>query len=270
VLRRQIGFSILLIVGGAHVATADEARDAAGGHFARGIELARNGGYEGALREFNAAYDISPQFSVLYNIGQAQMALHHPSEAIEVFARYLSEGKDRVPDSRRQKVQELVASLRSRLATLSITADRPGAHISVDWRDVGTTPLAQPVEVDPGTHTISAKVEGVPVLIRIVVLRDAERKVLDLDLPAPSSKAAAAAAREAVAKAIAAADAARRAAADAEVASKVATAAAERERSMAATRAASYAAWRAATAQGQHEAAVEGERMRATPGGGGR
>src|SRR5205814_4501763 len=124
-------------------------RDAAAGHFARGIDLARNGGYEAALQEFNAAYDISPQFSVLYNIGQAKMARHRPSDAIEVFARYLSEGEDRIPDSRRQKVQELVASLSSRLATLSITTDRSGAHITVDWRDVGTTPLTQPVRVDP-------------------------------------------------------------------------------------------------------------------------
>ena len=248
-------------------AAADEARDAAGAHYAQGIELAANGNYEAALQEFSAAYAISPQFSVLYNIAQAQTALDHPTEAIALFARYLSEGKDRIPEARRQRVEALMASLGSRLARLSITTDRPSARISVDGREVGVTPLAEPLRVDAGTHTVLAKVEGIPVLIRIVVLREAEQQTLDLELPAPSSKAAAAAAREAVAKAIAAADAAARAAGEAEVASRVATAAAEREKSITATRASSYSAARAATAQAQHAAAEALARSRATPGG---
>ena len=255
------------MLGLARFASADEARDAAGAHYARGIALARNGGYEAALQEFNAAYALSPEFSVLYNLGQAQMALDRPTEAIELFTRYLAEGKERIPDARRQRVEELMTSLRSRLATLSITTDRPSARIDVDGRDVGATPLDQPIRVDAGTHTILAKVEGIPVLIRVVVLREAEHQALDLELPAPSSKAAAAAAREAVAKAMAAAEAAARAASEAEVASRVATAAAEREKSITATRAASYSAARAAKAQAQHEAAEASARSRATPGG---
>jgi tetratricopeptide (TPR) repeat protein len=267
---RQIALSILFALGLVRFAAADEARDAAGAHYARGLELAKNGSYEAALQEFNAAYALSPQFSVLYNIGQAQIALEHPSQAIELLARYLSEGKERIPEARRQQVQALMASLTSRLARLSITTDRPSAHISVDGRDVGATPLAEALRVDAGTHTVLAKVEGIPVLIRIVVLREAEHQTLDLELPAPSSKAAAAAAREAVAKAMAAADAAAIAAGEAEVASRVATAAAESEKSITTTRASSYSAARAATAQVQHQAAEAAARSRGTPGGGGR
>jgi hypothetical protein len=258
------------VLGAAHSVAADESRDAAGAHYTRGIDLARSASYEAALQEFNAAYSISPQFSVLYNIGQAQMALDHPTQAIETFSRYLSDGAERIPEARRQKVRELIASLESRLAAISITTDRAGARISVDGREAGATPLAGPLHVDAGTHEIAAKVEGIPVLVRIVVLRQAEHQTLELDLPAPSSKAAAAAAREAVAKAIAAANAAASAAAEAEVASRVATSAAEREKSIAATRSASYSAARAATAQALHAAVETGARGRATPGGGGR
>ena len=264
---RQIALSVLLLLGGVQTASADEARDAARAHYARGLDLAKAGSYEAALQEFDAAYAISPEFSVLYNVGQAQIALDHPTQAIDAFSRYLSEGKDRIPDARQQRVQGLIAALSSRLAALSITTDRPGARISVDGRDVGATPLAQPARVDAGTHTILAKVEGIPVLIRVVVLREAEHQTLELELPAPSSKAAAAAAREAVAKAMAAAETAARAASEAEVASRVATAAAAREKSIDATRASSYSAARAATAQAQHEVAEAAARSRATPGG---
>lgn len=269
VRRRQVALVILLsllFLGAARIAAADEARDAAGAHYARGLELAKSGGYEGALLEFNAAYTISPQFAVLYNIGQAQMALDHPTQAIETLTRYLSDGKDRIADARRKMVQGQIASLSARLATLSITADRPGARISVDGRDVGVTPLADPVRLDAGTHTISAKVDGIPVLIRIVAVAVAERQKLDLDLPVPSSKAAAAAAREAVARAMAAAAAASHAAAEADVASRAAAAALERERALAATRLYSYQAARAAAAQAEHEAAEILARSRATPG----
>ena len=225
VARGQIGFYILVLLSGVQTAAADEARAVAGAHYAHGLELAKSGAYEGALQEFDAAYTISPQFAVLYNIGQAQVALNHPTRAIEVLGRYLSQAKDRIPEVRRQKVQAQMASLSSRLAALSITTDRPGAFISVDGHDVGATPLAEPVRVDAGTHTISVKMDGIPVLFRVAILHTAERQTLELDVPAPSSKAAAAAARDAVTKAMAAAAAASRAATEAAVASRVAAAA---------------------------------------------
>ena len=266
-VRGQIGLSVLLLLGWVQSAAADEARTVAGAHYARGLELAKSGAYEGALQEFDAAYTISPQFSVLYNIGQALVALDHPTKAIEALGKYLSEGKEQVPEARRQKVQAQLASLSARLAALSITTDRPGASISIDGRDVGATPLKDPVRVDAGTHTIAVKMDGVPVLFRIAILRAAERQTLQLDVPAPSSKAASAAARDAVAKAMAAAAAASRAAAEAQVASRVAAAALEREKALAAGRIYSYQAARAAAAQAEREAAEVSARSRATPGG---
>ena len=257
------------MLGAGQTAAADKARAEAGAHYAHGLELAKSGAYEGALQEFNAAYTISPQFAVLYNIGQAQVALEHPTQAIEALGKYLSEGKERIPEARRQKVQAQMASLSSRLAALSITTDRSGVYISIDGRDVGVTPLADPVRVDAGTHTISVKMDGIPVLFRVAILRAAERQTLQLEVPAPSSKAATAAAREAVAKAMAAAAAASRAAGEAAVASRVAAAALERE-ALAAGRIYSYQAARAAAAQAEREAVEASARSRATPGGAGR
>jgi PEGA domain len=267
----QIASVLLLVLGSARVATADDSRDVARGHYARGLELAGHGGYEAALQEFHEAYAVSPQFAVLYNIGQAQAALGHPMEAIEAFSDYLKDGQDRIPSARRQQVEALIAVLESHLAELFITTDRPDARIGVDGREVGSTPLAKPIRLAPGTHRISAGSEGAPVLVRIVTLGDADRQTLELELPAPTAKAAAEAARAAVAEAIAAAAAANRAAAAAEAAARVATAAAqspaERARSQAATRSASAGAARAASAAAAAAAAEIMARGRATPGG---
>ena len=79
----------------------------------RGWSSPAQNGYEGALREFNEAYAISPQFAVLYNIGQAHIALGHTAEAIEALTRYLRDGGDRIAPERRAQVERQIAWLRS-------------------------------------------------------------------------------------------------------------------------------------------------------------
>ena len=94
-------------------ARADEdPRAQAGVDYARGIELAEQGLFAAALEQFKSAYEKSPHFAVLYNIGQAQMALGRPIEAIEAMTRYLRDGADQVPLSRREQVQAQVALAR--------------------------------------------------------------------------------------------------------------------------------------------------------------
>jgi len=252
--------------------SSDDSRAAARVHYARGLELAAQGGYEAALQQFNQAYAISPQYAVLYNIGQAEVALDRPTEAIATFSAYLREGQDRLPEARRQQVRALIAVLQSHLAELSIATDRPNAQVSIDGRQIGATPLADSIHLAPGAHQVSIVLEGAAPVIRTVVLRDAEHQTIVLELPSPaatSATSAADAARAAVAEAVAAAAAAARAAARAQAAARVATAAAqspaERARSQAATRAASAAARRGAEAAAAAAAAEMMARMRATP-----
>jgi tetratricopeptide (TPR) repeat protein len=158
-------------------------REQAGAAYARGIELAQQGLYAAALEQFRSAYEKSPHFAVLYNIGQAQMALGRPIEAIEALTRYLRDGADQVPLSRREQVHAQIALLESRLAELSVTTDRPGALVTVDGRDVGKTPLYQPIRMAAGTHTVSITMEGVTPIIRAIDLREGDRQALAFVVP---------------------------------------------------------------------------------------
>ena len=156
----------------------------AGGRRLRpGIELAEQGLFAAALEQFKSAYEKSPHFAVLYNIGQAQMALGRPIEAIEALTRYLRDGADQVPLSRREQVQAQVALLESRLAELSVTTDRPGALVTVDGREVGKTPLYQPIRLAAGTHTVSITMDGITPIIRAIDLREGERRALAFVVP---------------------------------------------------------------------------------------
>ena len=143
---------------------------AAAAHYARGIDLAKQGLYEAALEQFNQAYAKSPHFAVLYNIGQAQIALGRPLEAIEALSTYLRDGADKVPLSRREQVQAQIALLETKLAELTIASDTPGVAIRVDDRDVGRTPLFQPIRLAAGTHKITASLLDGPRIMRVVTL----------------------------------------------------------------------------------------------------
>lgn len=105
----------LVALGVPGIARADDPRGDARAHYAKGLELGGQNGYEGALREFNEAYAISPQFAVLYNIGQAHLALGHTAEAIEALDRYLRDGGDRISPARRVRVERQIAQLRLKL-----------------------------------------------------------------------------------------------------------------------------------------------------------
>jgi|GEM_PF-3263189 len=103
---RDLALGAVLVLGGAPLARADSSREVARAHYARGVELVGKNSYAEALQEFNQAYIVSPEFAVLYNIGECHIALGHPNEATEALSRYLREGGDRIPPGRRELIKE--------------------------------------------------------------------------------------------------------------------------------------------------------------------
>jgi tetratricopeptide (TPR) repeat protein len=185
--------------------TTGGAKEVARLHYARGLELAGQSDYQAALREFTEAYRVSPHYAVLYNIGQADIALGRPQDAVESLSRYLREGQEQVPPARRLEVQGQIALLESLFAELTITTDQPGALITIDGREVGRTPLYQSVRLAAGTHKIAASMAGVAIfgrgydptaVRRVVTLAPGERQLLNLEMPAPIPATAKAPERE--------------------------------------------------------------------------
>jgi tetratricopeptide (TPR) repeat protein len=183
---RTILCSLLFVALLAGTSRADDGpREVAAAHYARGMELATQGLYEAALEQFNDAYAASPNFAVLYNVGEAQMALGRPLEAIEALTKYLREGADQVPLSRREQVQAQIGLLESGLAELTVSANRQGAAIRVDGRDVGRTPLFQPIRLAAGAHTVTASLANGEQITRDVPLKESERQTVQLTFSSP-------------------------------------------------------------------------------------
>jgi hypothetical protein len=139
------------------VATASEEAHA---HFQRGTDFYNEGRLDAALAEFQRAYEVSPSYAVLYNIGRVRAELGQPVEASRAFAQYLAEGGSAIPAARRQEVDALLATQRARVGRLRIESNVDGSTVSVDGADVATTPLAEAIEVGAGHHTVGVRAPG--------------------------------------------------------------------------------------------------------------
>src|SRR5262245_38457027 len=74
-------------------------------HFNRGVEYVHDGDLKGALIEFKRAYAVSPNYRVLYNLGQVANALGRYTEAQDYFQHYLNDGGEEISSDRKRDVE---------------------------------------------------------------------------------------------------------------------------------------------------------------------
>ncbi len=126
----------------------------------RGAELIDAEDLEGALAQFEAAYRLVPSPNILHNFGIVYQGLGRKAAALEAFERFLSEAP-RAPAAARTHAERAVQALIREVAAVQVRSDLPGARIFVDGRNVGQTPRALPVYLDPGPHHLSVEKEEV-------------------------------------------------------------------------------------------------------------
>ncbi|HKO51930.1 MAG TPA: hypothetical protein VJV79_29680 [Polyangiaceae bacterium] len=137
-----------------------EARAEARSHFDQGVSLARRHAYAEALGEFQRAYQLFPHFGVLYNIGQALIALGRPTEAVGALTRYVEEGGANIEPRRRLEVDAAIASELAKTGSIEVTVDVAGALVSIDDQAIARSPLATPIRVDSGAHRVLAALDS--------------------------------------------------------------------------------------------------------------
>jgi PEGA domain len=135
---------------------ADEARR----HAQRSRELYDDGDFSGALNEIERAYEMTPNFKLLYNMGQIQAQQLNYAAALKSFQRFLREGGQEITEARRTEVQREIEKLRARVAEVTISLDQPGAEIVIDDVVVGISPLAKPVQLNGGKHKVLATLQN--------------------------------------------------------------------------------------------------------------
>lgn len=124
-------------------------QEAAKAAFKKGSDLFHEGKFDEAALAFREANTLSPNWKLLYNIGQSEAAAKRHGLALQAFEEYLSEGGDDIKEARRLEVAQEVTRLRGIVGEVSIVAP-DGSEIFLDGRQRGTAPLPGPIPVPAG------------------------------------------------------------------------------------------------------------------------
>ena len=176
-------------------APSAEAVASARSHFAHGVKLYEEDDFRAALIEFNRAYELAPNWAVLYNVGQSYYQLRDYANALRTLERYVQEGGAQIASERGAQVERELEELRGRVAHATLTTNVEDADLSLDDVPLGKTPLAAPVLVGAGRHKLAASKAGYAPAVRIVDIAGGDRIAIALDL-APQAPPPAVAAGE--------------------------------------------------------------------------
>lgn len=121
-----------------------------------GKRLIKAENYEGALRAFEESHAIRPKSWLLFNMAMCQKALRRYVDAINTFEAYLdSVSTDSKTGPQTQNLaRDALEELAQLVGRAKIQNAPMGAIVEVDGKHVATTPLTEPLPLDPGRHLL--------------------------------------------------------------------------------------------------------------------
>jgi hypothetical protein len=165
---------------------ADERAQEARTRYERGLQLYNDGAAEGALVEFERAYQLSPAYKLLYNIGLIRLQLNDYAQAIKAFQEYLAEGSAEISSVRRSEVERHLASLKGKVGRVEVSSQARGADVLVDDVVVGRVPLSDALVLNPGRRRITVARGGLS-STTVVTVAGQDRLKVELALEAPKA-----------------------------------------------------------------------------------
>lgn len=161
-MRRAVRWGVLAtLVTGALLASVPAAADDVGTReakrrFDEGITRTQSGDWEGARLSFRQSIAAAPSQNALFNLALAEEKCARPLEALSHFKQYMEWHS--LNPSERAQAQRHIADLSAKTGHLDIQAPA-GTVFGLDAaKDMGTTPLPEPLDVVPGRHTVVVKV----------------------------------------------------------------------------------------------------------------
>lgn len=147
--------------------------------FEQGLKLYNEGSYREALSDFLHANELVPRASIQRNIAQCHRDLREFAEAYDSYQTLLSKYGATMSAADKRAVQRAIDELASLTATVKVNVTEPGATVAVDGNTVGTTPLANPLRVNLGAHTVTVTKAGYETLTKEVKVNGGDTVSVD-------------------------------------------------------------------------------------------
>ena len=146
-----------------HAAPEEAADDLAQQLFSRGVDAARQNDWSDAREAFEKAYRLAPRLVVLINLAGAQARTGLLVEASRNYRRVLEASTSPETAEYGEAAKAILPSLEARIPRIQITPAGlgPSDVVAIDGNQVPASALKGPVLVDPGTHTLTVRRDGV-------------------------------------------------------------------------------------------------------------
>lgn len=135
----------------------DDAKQKAAAYLKGGARAAAAGEWEDAYAEYAIAWSFDPTWEVAAGLGKAAYKTGHYAEAIQRLSFYLREAPPKkVSAKARKEAETMLQDAKSKTGEITITAPE-GSNVLIDGEEIGNTPLAEPIVVDPGQRKVEVR-----------------------------------------------------------------------------------------------------------------
>jgi hypothetical protein len=167
------------------------ARDA----YLAGTDLRAKGNHKGALEKFRAAYALLPTPITALEVGRSLVdtgqLIEGNEKLIEAATMPAKPNESADAKKARADAKKLADEVEARIPSIKVqisgAPDGGSIVVSIDGRDVPVDALATPRKVNPGKHTIVAKVEGGEPSETTVTVAEGESRTVKLAVKAPDT-----------------------------------------------------------------------------------
>jgi len=153
------GLCVLLLVSLCSRAYAD-ARSEAAEHFRVGVELVDRHRWDSALAEFRRSNELFATSGALENAAVCLRELGRFDEALDAYDELVTRFSATMTQANRAAVDADARRIEQHVGAIAVTSPIVGAEVVVDGRARGRTPLAKPVRVTAGAHTVRVVAAG--------------------------------------------------------------------------------------------------------------
>jgi hypothetical protein len=151
--------------------------------------LFNNGDFEGAAAKYGQAYHLSRDPRLLFNLAICEKNLHHYAHTQSLLLQYEHDVGPRITADDKATVDAALAVIKNLVGTVALTVTEAGATVSVDEQPAGATPLATPLVLDLGKHTLGVTKEGFATAEQTVVVSGGAQTAIAVALAADTHSA---------------------------------------------------------------------------------
>lgn len=159
-----------------------DARSEARRYFQAGLALQKTDDFEAASDAYTTSLEFFPTKSALFNLANCQRAMHRYADAWRSLHRLHEEFSAELEEPMLSNSKAQLEELESLTGLVTVNTEPAGASVNIDGEPQGSTPLAAPLRLEIGRHTVTVALKGHASEERVFKLSPKQSLTLELEL----------------------------------------------------------------------------------------